>query len=169
MNIDRTIDTLIGNLEALRHELGIAVDILTDQRHRIDTLQRTDDNPKISGGTPTSTVEQAVIARLAIELRLTDYRATLHATELNIRNLRHDCQNDARRQGTAFIVELPPPPRCNSENREGAIEWADPTCTRIPSRGPLCDACAKREWRWRTRHGLRPRLDGVYAGDVNVP
>jgi hypothetical protein len=62
---------------------------------------------------------------------------------------------------------LPPPPtkleRCNATNREGAIDWADPTCTNHPTRGPLCDTCSKREYRWRTARGLPKRTDGVYS------
>src|SRR5215207_5501226 len=48
-------------------------------------------------------------------------------------------------------------PRCSAEGRQGAIEWADPTCHNVPTRGPLCDKCSQREYRYRRRHGLPKR------------
>ena len=143
MNIHRTIDTLHHQLDALTPELHHAYRILHDQRHRIDTYTTNNDNDKISGGDTTSTVERAAIARIAITARLDGYTAELHALELIIRNMRHSAQLDARRIGTPFNLNLPPPKRCDATNREGAIQWADPTCTRIPSRGPLCETCTQ--------------------------
>ncbi|MEJ7724316.1 MAG: hypothetical protein WKF64_08430 [Ilumatobacteraceae bacterium] len=170
MNIGRTIDALIGHLEFLRHELDTAETILLDQRRRIDTWTTdTADNPGrvTGGGEPTSTIERAVLARTAIDTQLRSHREELHAAELTVRNLRNDCQRTMRHEGAAFELELPAPPRCDAAGRDGAIEWADPTCTNVPSRGPLCDRCSKREYRWRTRHDLPPRRDGVFAGDLN--
>lgn len=34
-------------------------------------------------------------------------------------------------------------------DRDGSIEWGDPTCTEIPTRSGLCAACFERERRWR--------------------
>jgi hypothetical protein len=62
-------------------------------------------------------------------------------------------------------VRLEKPKRCDAQGRDGAIEWGDPTCTRVPSRGPLCDPCALREWRWRKAHGLTRRADGVMSAE----
>jgi hypothetical protein len=164
-----TIERLIGHLEHLNHELATAEDILLDQRRRIDNWTNNNpDTPKISGGGDTTSVtERAVLARTAIDTQLRSHREELHAIELTIRNLRRDCQHTLRHQGEPFNIDLPPTPRCNATGRDGAIEWADPTCTTIPSRGPLCDRCSKREYRWRTTHGLPPRRDGVYAGDLD--
>jgi hypothetical protein len=43
--------------------------------------------------------------------------------------------------------------------RDGMLEWGDPLCERIKAtdRGGLCDACAKREYRWRKASGLPSR------------
>lgn len=170
MNIGRTIDQLIGHLEHLHHELITAEDILLDQRRRIDNWTTNNpDTPKVSGGgDPISPTERAILARAAIDTQLKAHRDELDAAELTIRNLRRDCHGVIRHEGEAFNVELPPTPRCSADGRDGAIEWSDPTCTAVPSRGPLCDRCSKREYRWRTAHHLPPRRDGVYSSDIDA-
>jgi hypothetical protein len=67
---------------------------------------------------------------------------------------------DAQRLGG---IRLEKPKRCDAQGRDGAIEWGDPTCTSIPSRGPLCERCSKREYRWRIDHGMPRRADGVWS------
>jgi len=58
----------------------------------------------------------------------------------------------------AIIDKLSPPPgdtpRCSGgAGIEGALEFGDPTCTRVPdgrpSRSGMCDACYQRYDRWR--------------------
>lgn len=44
--------------------------------------------------------------------------------------------------------------------------WSDPTCRNVASRGPLCDSCAMREYRYRDHHDLAQRRDSVFAGDL---
>jgi hypothetical protein len=52
---------------------------------------------------------------------------------------------------------------CDATGREGwkllreSGGWADPDCTNIPARGPLCIPCYHRERRWRIEHGLPTR------------
>lgn len=38
----------------------------------------------------------------------------------------------------------------NQQDREGSIEWGNPTCTQLPTKAGLCDACYKAERRWLT-------------------
>jgi hypothetical protein len=163
---ERTINRLIGNLEALRNEHQQAEHTLCDQRRRIDSWTSRNNNEHIKGGTTTSTTERAATARLAIDEQLTAWRQELDAATLIIRNLRHECQTTTRRQGAPVQLELPPAPISKPIGRQGADQWADNACHNIPTRGPLCDKCSKREYRWRTSNGLPPRRDGVYAGDL---
>lgn len=173
--VARLIDRLIGNLEALHHEIATAETLLCERRARIDAWPPGGDNPKVAGGDSTSLPEAAMIARISIDETLDSHRDELNAATLIIRNLRRDCQATNRREGRAFRVELPSTPRCNATGRDGYLEprppqgdgWSDLNCTNIPTRGPLCDSCAKREYRWRQRHGLPPRRDGLYAGDLD--
>jgi hypothetical protein len=42
----------------------------------------------------------------------------------------------------------------NQQGRAGSIDWGDPTCTEIPTKGGLCSGCYQRERRWRGEHGM---------------
>lgn len=110
---------------------------------------------------PVTAVEDYAIQRANIDNHLADLEAHAAAIATITANALRDCD---RIIGVRLIDTIP---RCDPTGRDGAIEWADPTCTAVPSRGPLCDRCSKREWRWRTAHGLPPRRDGVYAGDLD--
>lgn len=51
-------------------------------------------------------------------------------------------------------------PRCNrGVGRDHVIEWGDPLCENYAAedRGGMCDACAKREYRYRRDRGMVPR------------
>jgi hypothetical protein len=101
--------------------------------------------------TPT---ERAAEAGMRIDRELADIDARLHTIAVNVSSLMVDVQRRVR---------LEKPKRCDAQGRDGAIEWGDPTCTSIQTRGPLCDRCSKREYRWRIDHGLPRRSDGVWS------
>lgn len=103
------------------------------------------------------TTPEAVVAQIQhLEAVLADADQVI--TTISI--VATDLLRDARR---VVPLERIVPKRCDATRRDGAIEWADPTCTAVPSRGPLCDRCSKREYRWRVTHGLSRRDDGVYS------
>jgi hypothetical protein len=105
--------------------------------------------------TPT---ERAAELALRLEREEADVRARLVVIERVANSIMADM---TRLIGT----RLAKPKRCTAEGREGSIEWGDPTCGLVPSRGPLCDNCARRESRWRRNHGLTNRPDGVWSQD----
>jgi hypothetical protein len=102
--------------------------------------------------TPT---EQHAHARLELANQLADLEA--HAAA--IAYIAANACNEADR----IVGHHLEAPRCTATGRDGAIEWADATCTAIASRGPLCDRCSRREYRWRADHGLSTRTDGVFS------
>lgn len=105
-------------------------------------------------------VERAAAERLRVENWLADFEAqiTLIAT------VAMDAFTSGQKLiGTRVALEVP---RCSAEGRDGSIEWGDPTCSNAPSRGPLCDKCSQREYRWRVKHGLKPRDNGVFSGEA---
>jgi hypothetical protein len=101
-------------------------------------------------------VERAAEAGMRIDRELADIEARLRMIAVTVSGLMVDVQ----RLGG---VRLEKPKRCDAQGRDGAIEWGDPTCTSIQTRGPLCDRCSKREYRWRIDHGLPRRSDGVWS------
>ena len=48
---------------------------------------------------------------------------------------------------------------CTCAGREGAEVWGHPECERLPVRGPLCEACYRREYRWRSARSMPARED----------
>lgn len=124
---------------------------------------------------PVTAVEDYALRRTQLENHLADLEAHCKA----ITTIAANASRDADRLIGTHTPGLPIP-RCNAEGRDGSKlpwpgiglphetrGWADPTCTDIPTRGPLCDRCSKREYRWRLERGLTIRRDGVYAGDLN--
>jgi hypothetical protein len=105
--------------------------------------------------TPT---ERAAELALRLEREEADVRARLVVLERVANSIMADM---TRLIGT----RLAKPKRCTAEGREGSIEWGDPTCTSLPSRGPLCDRCSKAEYRWRVGRGLNRRADGVFSAE----
>lgn len=41
----------------------------------------------------------------------------------------------------------------SQQGHAGSIEWGDPTCTELPTKGGLCASCYQRERRWRIDNG----------------
>jgi hypothetical protein len=105
--------------------------------------------------TPT---ERAAELAMRLEREEADVRARLVVIERVANSIMADM---TRLIGT----RLAKPKRCSAEGREGSIEWGDPTCTSLPSRGPLCDRCSKAEYRWRVGRGLGRRADGVFSAE----
>lgn len=46
-------------------------------------------------------------------------------------------------------------------DRDGSIDWGDPTCTEIPARRGLCARCAERERVWRRDNGLAELFERI--------
>lgn len=106
---------------------------------------------------PVTGVEATVFRLDRLNDHADDLLAQVRGIVTMIHNINRDCD---RILGT----RLADTPRCSSEGRDGAGEWGV-ACSNVPSRGPLCDRCAKAEYRWRTRNGKEPRRDGVFSAD----
>lgn len=108
---------------------------------------------------PVTSVEAAVIRIDNIDAHREDLLATVRGACVIAHNLSTELD---RILGTRVAAT----PRCSPEGREGAQIWApDPPCSNVPSRGPLCDRCAKAEYRYRVREGLPARRDGLFSQD----
>lgn len=154
---DRTIDNIHHHLTALTRELPDARRALLEQRIHIDGYPPGNNNPHIQATAELTPTEAAAHQRQHIDTMIRSLDEELHAIDLTARNLRNDCQHH---------INTPTPTtgrRCDATGRDGNLEWADPTCTNHASRGPLCDRCSKREYRWRQTQGLPPRTDGVFS------
>lgn len=106
---------------------------------------------------PVTTVEAAAIQRQHLTNMRLDLDALVRGALTTANQIAATCQQ--------ILGTRTETPRCTATGRDGAIEWADPTCTAVPSRGPLCDRCSKAEYRWRKAHGLPSRTDGLFTGD----
>lgn len=150
---DNALDYATAMIAILRTQLPAAdqhdLDQMPDglQAHPTDTGNTTH--------THNSPVETTVLRRQPAHTKIRAREEEIDAVCKILRNLERETRATLGVQHTT--------PRCNATGRDGAIEWSDPTCTTPPSRGPLCDRCSKREYRWRTEHGLPPRSDGVYS------
>lgn len=105
---------------------------------------------------PATSVEMAAIQRQHLQEQRDDLNALCRGIVTMANELSATC-----RRILGIRIEVP---RCSATGRDGAIEWHDPSCTNVPSRGTLCEKHSKSEWRWRTLHGLPPRTDGVFSG-----
>lgn len=122
----------------------------------LDGFPANDGDPKVTHTSELTSVEAAVHQRMKLTTDPDDIDDRLDATVSVLRAILRDV-----RQALAEPVIVP---RCSSTGRDGAIEWGDPLCWNMPSRGALCDRCSKREWRWRVERGLPPRTNGVFSG-----
>lgn len=142
---------LVENLAA---KMPHARAVLRAQIDAIDGWTASSDAPKVQHTAELTPVESAANQRLALATHLADLEA--HATA--IATIAANACNDADH----IIGHRIEAPRCNSEGRDGAGEWGR-ACNDIASRGPLCDACSQREYRWRRQHGLPARHNGVWS------
>ena len=168
---DRRLTTAALLLNALAARYTTAHNILrASQRDGYPTTASgADTGPRTGGQTilvdgdhiPVTSVEAAVIARLEHHQRINDAeRADLEATANGILIM----VNNLNREITRILGNHIDTPRCSGgAARDGALEWGRPDCTNVPSRGPLCERCAKAEWRWRKNHDLPARTDGVFS------
>jgi len=117
--------------------------------------------PDHDGPVELTAVERAAGERMRLEQRYADFVALLDGLALMTAEATAAAHSLL---GHRAAIDVP---RCSSTGRDGAIEWADPTCSAVPSRGPLCDRCAKREYRWRSSRGLTQRADGVFSAEAS--
>ena len=152
-NVDAALDFVVAYAGMLRTELPAARAHLAWMMpdglaaHPTDTIgnSRTLESP----------VERIALRRHPGNQKLKALDDEIDAAVKVLRNLLNDCRR--------ITNTTPVPPRCSATGRDGAIEWADPTCWNVPTRGTLCDKCSKREYRWRQARGLPARTDGVFA------
>jgi hypothetical protein len=105
--------------------------------------------------TPT---ERAAELAMRLDAEVADVRAQIHTLE-------HIANALLPQMTRAIGTRIAKPKRCDANGRDGSIEWGDPTCTSLPSRGPLCDRCSKAEYRWRIAVGKPRRNDGVFSAE----
>jgi hypothetical protein len=109
-------------------------------------------------------VERAAEQRQKLKADLEDAEQVISTITLLANDLLHRARRNAP-------IPPQPVPRCDATGLEGYLiprppqgdGWSDLACTRTRSRGTLCEACSQREYRWRTRHNMNPRSDGVMA------
>lgn len=152
-HLDGMPTTASGAATESRGERTIAVRLLDDDGEPL----RDETGQPIIDRVPATPVETAALNRERIE----EIRADLEAHVRGVVTIVNEIARTTQRI-LATRIEVP---RCTSKTRDGAIEWGDPTCLNVPSRGPLCDRCAKAEYRWRTARGLPPRTNTVYSAD----
>lgn len=150
--IDRTIDSIIGQLEHLTTKLPAARTTLINQlAHVADiTASRHDQQPSTTSN--GSTVEAAVLAAAHIRTQLDNLSHELNAITLIATNLNRDCDR--------IIGTRTPTDRCDSGiGRDGYNiprqdgGWSDPTCWNVPpDNRKTCDACRQRADRWKRQH-----------------
>lgn len=104
-------------------------------------------------------VERAAHRREQITADMADVEAGIKLITVTVA----DVLDNARRLAGIRIERIAPKICTGGQGRENAIVWGSPTCTKVASRGDLCDACAQREYRDRKRRGLAPREDGVWS------
>jgi hypothetical protein len=106
---------------------------------------------------PVTAVEDVALKRQAIGDQLADIVA--HTRGILTMHLELSTMLTAA-IATRATADIKP---CDATGREGwkllreSGGWADPDCTNIPARGPLCIPCYHRERRWRIEHGLPTR------------
>jgi hypothetical protein len=115
------------------------------------------DKTTTRNGQDNSSVENAVIRRIPGNHRIETIRDELNAAKNIVGNLATELDKICAFGRRAAV------PRCTPVGREGADQWGDKHCAEVPSRGPLCDRCAKREYRWRIANGLDARIDGPFG------
>jgi hypothetical protein len=144
----RIVENLAYKYTAARRHLQREMSIL-------DGISGDNGDPKVKATTELTSVEAAAGQLEHLHKVLADLKANVRAVAVIAHNASKDCD---RIIGIRVAV-----PRCDAAGRDGTIEWGDPTCTAVPTRGPLCDRCSKREYRWRVAHRLPLRADGVFS------
>lgn len=165
-HLDGSADHTIGASNPDEHPKRRSIHPDATCRHNVPNPHQPDEmidcgRPRPCGEHDTperlTVVERNVEQRLKVERWLADIEQQCKLLAATV----HDALGSGRRFiGTRVAVERP---RCDSTGRDGSIEWADPTCANVPTRGPLCDRCSMREWRWRKARGLPPRTNGVFG------
>lgn len=133
-----------------------ALDHLDDERRSLDwhPASTMGDGMPGGGSSEMTSVERVVSAAFAIDqarAQILDDIATI-ASVIGSAMIVANAATGKR----APVAE---PTLCSSSGRDGAIEWGDPQCSRLPVRGPLCEACYRREYRWRQAKALPMRED----------
>lgn len=142
-------------VENLAYKYTAARRHLQREMHVLDGFTGDNGEPKVRATTELTSVEAAAAQLEHLRAVLADLKANVRAVAVIAHNASRDCD---RIVGIRVAV-----PRCDATGRDGAIEWGDPTCHNVPTRGTLCDRCSKREYRWRVAHKLAPRADGVFS------
>ena len=149
--IDRTIDSIIGQLENLTTKLPNARAVLLAELANIGAPGGTAyDGVKVTGGKAEMTgVEAGASRRTYTQARLDGWSHDLNAISLIVTNLLRDCDRAIGKQPEVY--------RCDSGiGRDGYSVprddggWSDLNCHNVPTEGrKTCDACRMRADRWK--------------------
>lgn len=150
VRIDRTIDSIIGQLEHLTVKLPAARTHLLAQLAVVgEPAAHPTDSPG-RGGSSSTKVEASVLARAWLQSQLDSLNAELNAIALIATNLRRDCD---RIVGTRTAA-----PRCDGGvGRDGYLVpaseggWSNPGCWNVPGDSTTCDTCIAAAEAWQRR------------------
>jgi hypothetical protein len=148
--IDRTIDSIIGQLEHLTSKLPAArTHLLAQLATAGEPAAHPTDTPGRGGGQSTS-VEAAILTRAHLRNQLDGLNDELNAIALIAVNLRRDCD---RIIGTRTVT-----PRCDGGvGRDGYLVpasdggWSNPGCWNVPDGSTTCDTCIAAAEAWQRR------------------
>lgn len=166
---DTKVQSLAFMVENLAQLIPEARQVLRWQLQQADG-QAGSNAPSVSGGTTSDPTLSAVESITMSEAQLDQIDDDVATIVIMISDMTTMCR---RIVGQAI---QPEPELCDSRSRDGALltwtpglsldegnGWSDPTCRNVASRGPLCDACSRREQRWRAHRGLTARDDGAFS------
>jgi hypothetical protein len=149
--IDRTIDSIIGQLENLSTKLPNARAVILTELANLGAPGGTAyDGAKVTGGkAELTTVEAAASRRIDSQARLDGWSHDLNAISLIVTNLLRDCDRAIGKQTETY--------RCDGGvGRDGYAMprdgggWSEPACWNVPSEGrTTCDPCRARASRWK--------------------
>lgn len=138
---------LVENLAKAVPEVHRHVD---EQLRLLDGFGSGSPEVVVSSSSELTSVERAADERLRLQSWEADIEAACTLIAVAAADALRNCERVLGMRVT--------PPRCSGGmGRDGHLEWGDPACDKVRSRGPLCDACAQREYRWRVANGMPPR------------
>jgi hypothetical protein len=148
--IDRTIDSIIGQLENLTVKLPNArAVLLTELAHAGTPSGTAYDGDGIRSGSESTSVEVGALRRTQLQGRLDGLSHELNAMSLIVTTLLRECDRIIGKQVEVY--------RCDGGvGRDGYDQsradggWSEPDCFNVPSdKRTTCDACRQRADRWK--------------------
>lgn len=172
---DRRLIALARLCETAAYRVPIAITVLQERTAYNDGWPTRGDEPHVTTSTITSSTMTAAITTLTAREDI----AQIYDDIDTFATILHDHLRMLDRIIGTRPTERLEPKLCDCRGRDGAElpwtpglalaagnGWSNPACREVASRGPLCDKCAMREYRYREHHGLTQRRDSVFAGDL---